>query len=51
MLALPPPLKKKSGNKEEEEQEQKQTGIILIRISFGALKINRGGAQRTNPIR
>lgn len=49
MLALPPPLKKR-GNKEE-EQEQKQTGIILIRISFGVLKINRGGAQRTNPIR
>lgn len=49
MLALPPPLKKEAIKKEE--QEQKQTGIILIRISFGALKINRGGAQRTNPIR
>lgn len=46
----PSSLKKKRGNKKE-EQEQKQTGIILIRISFGALKINRGGAQRTNPIR
>ena len=47
----PSPLPKKKEARNKEKEEQKQTGIILIRISFGALKINRGGAERTNPIR